>query len=92
MVAPSCPGSVLVSFHHTNGRARALDPLLAHSAGNNVLLTPPSSRCLYPLNSFSLNNSLPRSVASSSHTPPGFLILTHSGHPDSDEFIEEYRR
>ena len=70
-VAFSCPGSALVSFHHTSDKLRALDPPLAHSADNNVLLTPPSPRCLYPLNSFSLNNASPRSVASSSHAPAG---------------------
>ena len=67
-VARPCPWSVLVSFHHTSGKLRALDPPLARSADNNVLLTPPSSRGLYPLNSLFLNNSSPCSAASFFHT------------------------
>ena len=58
MIAPSCSGSVLVSFHHSSGKPWTLDPPHARSADNNVLLTPPFSRCFYRLNSFFLHKQL----------------------------------
>jgi len=64
------PWSVLVSSHHTSGKLRVLAPPLGHSAGKNVLPTPPSSRCFYPLNGFLLHkHHSPCSAESSSHVP-----------------------